>query len=468
MRRIHNPASLQSDLNNGLKNGNMALMKRTLRTFYIMTLLGSLSFGHTFCAAAAPVIEGCQILPSDNIWNVPVDSLPVDARSDDYIDTIGRTTGLHPDFGSGFYDGGPIGIPYNTVSGAIARVSVAFDYADESDPGPYPIPAAPLREWGSDHHILIIDLDNAMLYELYAAEKQPDGTWRAGSGAIFDLNSNALRPDTWTSADAAGLPILPGLVRYDEVSAGEIQHALRFTAPETRRSYVWPARHYASDLTGSLYPPMGQRFRLKADFDITPFSSAVQVILRAFKKYGIILADNGAPWYITGSPDERWDNDVLRELDRVTGNDFEAVDVSSLMVDPDSGQARQAAALHPEILANGATGTVAIAGSQPLSITVSLPDGNSSGANADWWMIAITSFGIYYYVYPGLWFTAAGLDLVQPAFQGALFNLPSTGALSISGLAAGAYHFYFGVDRLMNGILDYDYLDYAAVTVRVE
>jgi len=459
-------------LNDDPKNNIIVVMKRTSRPLYTwrtgLVLAGFLALGCTPCARAEPAIEGCRIFPSDNIWNVPVDSLPADARSDDYVDTIGRTTGLHPDFGSGFYDGGPIGIPYNVVSGAQARVSVAFDYADESDAGPYPIPAAPLREWGSDHHILIIDRENAILYELYAAEKQQDGTWRAGSGAIFDLNSNALRPDTWTSADAAGLPILPGLVRYDEVSAGEIKHAVRFTAPETRRAYVWPARHYASALTGSRYPPMGQRFRLKADFDITSFSSAVQVILRAFKKYGIILADNGSSWYISGVPDERWDNDVLHELSRVTGNDFEAVDVSSLMVDPDSGQARQAAALHPEIRANGSTGTVVIAGSQSLSIAVSLPDGSSSGANADWWLIAIAPSGIYYCVYPGLWFGAAGLDLVQPAFQGALFNLPSTGALSISGLAAGTYHFYFGVDRLMNGILDYDYLDYASVAVRVE
>jgi hypothetical protein len=419
-------------------------------------------------ALTAPVIEECQIFPSDNIWNVPVDTLPVDSRSDEYLDTIGRTTGLHPDFGSGLWEGGPIGFPYNVVNNGQARVSVAFDYADESDPGPYPIPADPLREWGSDHHILIVDRDNAVLYELYAAEKQQDGSWRAGSGAIFDLRSNALRPDTWTSADAAGLPILPGLVRYEEVSAGEIQHALRFTAPETRRAYVWPARHYASDLTETRYPPMGQRFRLKADFDITSFSSEVQVILRAFKKYGIILADNGASWYISGVPDERWDNDALHALDLVTGNDFEAVDVSSLMVDPDSGQARQAVTLHPEIRANGSTGTVVIAGSQSLTITVTLPDGSSSGANADWWLIAITPSGIYYYVYPGLWVTAAGLDLVQPAFQGALFNLPSTEAFNISGLMPGTYQFYFGVDRLMNGILDYDYLDYAVVEVRVE
>jgi hypothetical protein len=179
-----------------------------------------------------------------------------------------------------------------------------------------------------------------MLYELFYAWPQPDGTWQAGSGAVFDLNAHALRPDGWTSADAAGLPILPGLVRYEEVAAGEIRHALRFTAPQTRRAYVWPARHDASPLTGVEYPPMGQRFRLRADFDISGFAPQVQVILRALQEYGMILADNGSAWYISGAPDERWDNDALHELHQVKGSDFEAVDVSLLMIDPDSGQAR--------------------------------------------------------------------------------------------------------------------------------
>jgi hypothetical protein len=177
-----------------------------------------------------------------------------------------------------------------------------------------------------------------VLYELFNAYPQPDGSWQAGSGAIFDLNSHALRPAGWTSADAAGLPILPGLVRYDEVAAGEIRHALRFTAPQTRRAYVWPARHYASDLTGAQYPPMGQRFRLRADFDIATFSPETRILLRALKKYGMLLADNGSAWYISGVPDSRWDNDVLHELHEIPGAAFEAVDVSSLMLHPDSGQ----------------------------------------------------------------------------------------------------------------------------------
>ncbi len=294
-------------------------------------------------AASGPQIGGCPLLPADNIWNARIDSLPLDAHSADYIQTIGADTGLHADFGSGTWDGGPIGIPFDFVGGSQPKVDVTFDYADESDPGPYPIPADASIEGGpnsdGDRHVLVVDTDNCLLYELYYAWPQADGTWEAGSGAVFDLHSNALRPDEWTSADAAGLPILPGLVRYEEVAAGEIRHAIRFTAPETRAAHVWPARHDASSLTDAAYPPMGQRFRLKADFDISGFSPQVQVILRAMKTYGIILADNGSAWFLSGAPDERWDNDILHELSQVTGADFEAVDVSSLMRDPDSGAA---------------------------------------------------------------------------------------------------------------------------------
>jgi len=291
-----------------------------------------------------PEVAGCPVFPADNIWNVPVDTLPLDPNSDAYIATIGANAYLHPDFGSGTWEGEPIGIPYVDVPGTQPLVDVTFDYADESDPGPYPIPPDPPIEGGpdsdGDRHVLIVERDNCILYELYDAWPQPDGSWEAGSGAIFDLNSHALRPAGWTSADAAGLPILPGLVRYDEVASGEIHHAIRVTAPQTRREYIWPARHYASSLTGSQYPPMGQRFRLKADFDISGFSSEVQVILRALKKYGMMLADNGASWFISGEPDERWNNDVLvSQLHQVKGSNFEAVDVSSLMVNPNSGQA---------------------------------------------------------------------------------------------------------------------------------
>jgi hypothetical protein len=292
----------------------------------------------------SPQVAGCAVFPADNVWNVPVDTLPVDVNSAAYVATIGAGDHVHADFGSGTWDGSPIGIPYTDVPGTQSLVDVTFDYYDESDPGPYPIPSDAPIEGGpnsdGDRHVLVVDRDNCILYELFDAWPQSDGSWTAGSGAIFDLNSHALRPDGWTSADAAGLPILPGLARYDEVAAGEIRHALRFTAPETRQAYVWPARHHASNRTGEQYPPMGQRFRLKADFDISGFSPQAQVILQALKTYGMILADNGSAWYISGTPDEGWDNDVLHELHDVYGSDFEAVDVSSLMVNPDSGQAR--------------------------------------------------------------------------------------------------------------------------------
>jgi hypothetical protein len=289
------------------------------------------------------IIAGCPLFPSDNIWNTRIDQMPLAARSNDYITSIGRNTGLHPDFGAGTWDGGPIGIPYNLVNGDQPPVAVSFGYEDESDPGPYPIPANPYIEGGADsngdRHILIVDVDQCILYELYNAWPEDDGSWWAGSGAIFDLNSNFLRPAGWTSADAAGLPIMAGLVRYDEVSSGEITHAIRFTAQSTRSEYIWPARHEASSNTDPAVPPMGQRFRLKANFDISGFSPSVQVILTALKTYGLILADNGSNLYISGAPDERWDNDMLvSELSTVKGSDFEAVDVSSLMVNPDSGQ----------------------------------------------------------------------------------------------------------------------------------
>ncbi|MDD1682726.1 MAG: hypothetical protein LUO98_02720, partial [Methanoregula sp.] len=272
------------------------------------------------------------------------DQLPVDSRSNDYVSTIGTTKYLHPDFGSGLYEGAPIGIPYNIVDGSVPEQAVTFEYDDESDAGPYPIPADPLVEGGGgsdgDRHLLVVQQDEKILYELYAAEKQPDGSWHAGSGAIFNLNGYELRPAGWTSSDAAGLAVLPGLVRYEEVAAGEITHAIRFTAPQTRKAWIWPARHYASDLTGLQFPPMGQRFRLKASFDTTGYQPQSRVILEALKKYGMILSDNGGAWYITGVPDNRWNNDDLHTLQQVKGSDFEAIDESSLMIDPDSGRAK--------------------------------------------------------------------------------------------------------------------------------
>jgi len=290
------------------------------------------------------MIGNCPVLPADNIWNTPIETLPVLSNSASMVNTIGASRGFHGDFGAGIWDGGPIGIPFITVSGTQTKYPASFLYADESDPGPYAIPLNAPIEGGSastgDRHTMAIDTDNCVLYELYRAFPQA-ARWDADSGAVFDLRSNALRPETWTSADAAGLPIMPGLVTYEEVQSGEIRHAIRFTAPQTRREYVWPARHYASTLLGTQYPRMGERFRLKASFDITPYPADVQVILRAMKKYGIILADNGSAWYISGKPDSRWNDDNLRTLSTLLGSNFEAVDATVLQISPDSGAATQ-------------------------------------------------------------------------------------------------------------------------------
>ena len=296
-----------------------------------------------------PQIAGCDIFPGDNIWNTPIDTMPVHTNSTNYINSIGASTGLHADFGSGVWPPGsnsPIGIPYVDVPGSQPDVPITFIwYPEESDDGPYPVPNDAPIEGGpdstGDRHVLVLDRDNCILYEMYAAYPQGDGSWEADNGAVYDLASHDLRPDGWTSADAAGLPILPGLVRYDEVAAGEIRHAIRFTASQTQKAHLWPARHDASNLTGSNYPPMGLRLRLRADYDISGFSPEIQVILQAFKTYGLILADNGSSWYISGAPDENWNNDHLHEMDVITGSDFEVVDVSSLMIDADSGQAKR-------------------------------------------------------------------------------------------------------------------------------
>lgn len=290
-------------------------------------------------SAQVPTLAGCQVFPTNNVWNTPVDQLPVAANSDAYVQTLGANSPLHPDYGA------TGGYQYAVVPGSQPKVPVSFYY--NGDPGPYPIPPNPPIEPGSDHHLFIIDNTNCIDYELFNIQFQPDGTWLAGSGAVFPLNSNALRSLSLQAADAAGLPMIPGMIRYDEVAAGAINHALRFTGTGTANYFIWPARTSASPNSGPQYPPMGQRFRLKASFDISGFTPNVQVILTALKKYGMILADNGASWFVSGVEDPRWNDDEMHALTQVPGSQFEAVDESSLMVDPNSAETTQTPAPPP-------------------------------------------------------------------------------------------------------------------------
>jgi hypothetical protein len=296
----------------------------------LATLIAALALGACPLAAAVsgphlPRAPACAIFPATNVWNARVDALPVAADSGTLLRSIGLATPLHPDFGS--YAG--YGIPYNVVSSATPRRSVRFDYASESNRGPYPIPRSPRIEGGSDRHLISIDRESCRLYEMWNVRHTATG-WRAGSGAIWDMQSNHLRPDGWTSADAAGLPILPGLVRYSEVRAGEIRHALRFTAPQTRRAYLYPARHFASSSTDPALPPMGLRVRLKASFDVSRLAPQARRIAVALQRYGMILADNGSAWYVSGASNPEFDDDQLRTLRLITGADLEVVDTSTL------------------------------------------------------------------------------------------------------------------------------------------
>jgi hypothetical protein len=290
----------------------------------------ALSWGHPLRKAPR-----CPVFPRSSHWNRTVDELPVHLRSGRIVASIGRTAHLHPDFGSGRYNGGPIGIPYRTVSRRQHRVSVSFQYADESDRKRYPIPRnVPIeggRQSDGDRHVIVVDRSRCRLYELFAAYPLAGGRrWRAGSGAIWNLRSNRLRPKGWTSADAAGLPILPGLARYEELKRGGFDHALRVTVPRTRRAYVYPARHVASNESDPDLPAMGQRLRLKAGFDVSRFPRQARAVLRTLKRYGMIVADNGAPWYVSGAPARGWNNDDLHSLQRVKGSNFEVVDTASL------------------------------------------------------------------------------------------------------------------------------------------
>ncbi len=343
--------------------------------------------------AAAASIGGCPLFPADNIWNRDISALPVAANSASIIASIGASGHLHPDFGAGMYQGGPIGIPYVVVPASQKGVAVSFDYADESDPGPYPIPANAPIEGGAassgDRHVLVVQSGACKLYELYASYPQSNGSWHAGSGAVWSLTSNALRPRAWTSADAAGLPILPGLVRYDEVASGVISHALRFTVQRTRNTFIWPARHQASSLADANLPPMGLRLRLKASVNISAFSAQNRVILTALKRYGMMVADNGSSWYISGAPDSRWNNDDLAQLADIAGSDFEVVDTSLLMINQNSGAALQPAATptpgrSPTPAGSPSPTTSPTPGSPTTTSSPSQTSGTgSSGANSD-------------------------------------------------------------------------------------
>ena len=293
--------------------------------------------------SAPPAVAGCQILPVNNVWNTPIDTMPLHASSNAWIAAIGAAARLHPDWGITETE---YGIPFIEVPITQPRVPMIFAAADESDPGPYPIPPNAPIEGGAassgDRHVLVIETGACILYETGNAYPQNGGaSWKGYSGAKWDLKSNALRTPGWTSADAAGLPIFPGLLRWEEVATGEINHALRFTAPKTRRGvYQWPATHWATNLADDVNNPMmGARFRLKASFDISGFNASTQVILRALKKYGLILADNGSPWYISGTSNANWPAAVLNDIKSITGGNFEAVDVTGMIVNINSGQA---------------------------------------------------------------------------------------------------------------------------------
>ncbi len=341
--------------------------------------------------SAPPNLAGCQILPTNNVWNAPIDTLPVHASSSAWVNTIGANTKLHPDWGITETD---FGIPFTTVPGTQPKVPMVFDVADESDPGPYPFPPNAPIEGGAgssgDRHVLVIETANCILYEAGNAYPQNNGaSWIGFSGAKWDLKSNALRTPGWTSTDAAGLPVFPGLARWEEVAAGEINHALRFTVPATRRGiYQWPATHWATNLADNLNNPMmGSRFRLKASFDISSFDARTQVVLRAMKKYGMIVADNGSAWYISGTSNVNWPSVVIDQLKGISGGNFEAVDVSSMIVNINSGEAKSTTST-PVAPSNSPAIVLDLSGDGKADL---LFRDSSNGSTAGWLMNGLTT-----------------------------------------------------------------------------
>ena len=319
-----------------------------------MLAASTLALPSTAGAATIARTHGCQVAPATSVWRTPVASLPVAADSAAMIAAIGATAPLHPDFGSGLWDGEPIGIPYNVVPHDEAKVHVSFLYASQSDRVGYPIPRHPLIEGGprstGDRHVLVVDTATCTDYELWDAKPiAGSANWTAGSGAVFNLRSNALRPAGWTSADAAGLAILPGLVRPEEIASGVIDHAIRVTVPETDTRFIWPARHEAGTDDASM-PPMGLRLRLKASVSLAGYPRVDQIILQALKTYGMIVADNGSPWYLSGVPSAAWNNDLLHELDGIVGSDFQVVDESCLEVSASSARADLARCGHAAVV----------------------------------------------------------------------------------------------------------------------
>ncbi|MEU9802556.1 hypothetical protein [Streptomyces sp. NPDC051000] len=294
-------------------------------------------------SAVAAADETCATSLPDNFWRAPVDKLPVHPNSARYVSSIGADEPLHPDFGSGLVDGQPIGIPITVTDTKLPETKVTLDYADESDKSGYRIPENAKIENGpasdGDRHVVVWDRDLCKSYELWNAKQQGANAWHAGGGAVFDLTSNTLRPDGWTSADAAGLAILPGLARQEEAATGHIDHAIRVTVPRSDQSHVWPARHHAGAAADTSLPPMGLRLRLKSSVDTSKMGPQAKAVAEALKTYGAIVADNGSPWFITGEENAGWNNSDLAALKAVKGSDFEAVDASGLQRSPDSGAA---------------------------------------------------------------------------------------------------------------------------------